>query len=72
MPRDLRSPVWVCYFHEVGLSREHWIVQDQRKSVEKKTSPCPLKLDNARSVFTFERLSEDTLFCLYEDVGVFQ
>ena len=22
MPRDLRSPVWVCSFHEVGLSRE--------------------------------------------------
>ena len=36
--QKLRSPVWVCSFHEVELSRENWIVQGQRKSVEKKTS----------------------------------
>jgi hypothetical protein len=36
MPRDLRSPVWVCSFHEVGLSREIWIVQGQAKKCMKK------------------------------------
>ena len=32
----LRSPVWVCSFHEVRFSRKLWIVQGQRKSVKKK------------------------------------
>ena len=32
----IRSPVWVCSFHEVGVSRKNWIVQGQRKSVEKR------------------------------------
>ena len=69
MPRDLRSPVWVCSFHEVGVSRENWIVQGQRKSVEKKTS-CSTDLCATQGLFfTFERLSEDAPNCPREDAS---
>jgi hypothetical protein len=67
MPRDLRSPVWVCSFHEVGLSRENWIVQGQRKSVEKRPHVARKLCATQGLIFTFERLSEDAPFCPKQD-----